>query len=161
MDLQSAQRRGGVGGEERVARAGGEDDHAALLEVAHRAAADVGLGHLLDVDRRHHPRVLADLLQRILQGERVQHRRQHSHVVAGCPVHAGCRTLQAAVDVAGADDDRHLHPALADGRDLARDPLDLGAVGAVIALPHQRLPRELQEDAAEFGLGLAQSPTRK
>ena len=40
--------RRGVGGEERVARAGGEDHDAALLEVADRAAADVRLGDLGD-----------------------------------------------------------------------------------------------------------------
>ena len=48
VDLGGAQRGGGVGREERVAGAGGEDHDAALLEVAHRAAADVGLGDLGD-----------------------------------------------------------------------------------------------------------------
>ena len=46
VDLERAQRGGGVGREERVAGAGGEDHDPALLEVAHRAAADVGLGDL-------------------------------------------------------------------------------------------------------------------
>ena len=44
LDLHRAQRRGGVGGEVGVAGAGGEDDDAALLEVADGAAADVRLG---------------------------------------------------------------------------------------------------------------------
>src|SRR5688500_18457437 len=52
--LAAAQRGRGVGGGERVARAGGEDHHLALLQVADRLAADVGLDHLLDVERRLH-----------------------------------------------------------------------------------------------------------
>ena len=52
-DLHGAQAGRGVGGEERVAGAGGEDHDAPLLEVARGAAADVGLGDLLHLDRRH------------------------------------------------------------------------------------------------------------
>ena len=52
VDLRGAQRGGGVGGEERVAGAGREDHHPPLLEVAHRAPADVGLG---DLARRRAP----------------------------------------------------------------------------------------------------------
>ena len=88
MDLERAQRGGGVGGEERVAGAGGEDHDAALLEVAHRAAADVGLGDLGDRDRRLHARVHAVLLERVLQRQRVEDGREHAHVVAGRAVHA-------------------------------------------------------------------------
>src|SRR5690606_38316384 len=43
--LGGAQGGGGVGGEERVAGAGGEDHHPTLLHVAHGAAADIGLAH--------------------------------------------------------------------------------------------------------------------
>ena len=167
MDLQRPQRRRGVGGEERVAGAGGEDHHAALLEVAHGAAADVGLGDLLDVDRREHPGVLAGLLQRVLQGQRVEHRRQHAHVVAGRPVHPLGRGGEAAVDVAGADDDRDLDPAGTDRRDLLGDALHLSRIGAVAKVAHQRLARELEQDAFELGvvghLGprAYSSPTRK
>src|SRR6267378_7137143 len=50
--LAAAQRRRRVGGEKRVARPGGEDDDLAFLQVADRLAADVGLDHLLDVERR-------------------------------------------------------------------------------------------------------------
>ena len=91
VDLERPQRRRGVGGEERVAGAGGEDHHPALLQVAHRAAADVGLGDLGDRDRRHHPGVGAAPLERVLERERVEHRRQHAHVVGGRPVHARAR----------------------------------------------------------------------
>ncbi len=161
VDLQRPQGRRGIGGEKRVAGAGGEDHDPALLQVPHRTAADVGLGDLLDVYRRHHPGVLADLLQRVLERERIEHRRQHAHVVAGSAIHAGGGALQAPVDVAGADDNRHLDRTGADRGHLLGDPFDLRRVGAVITLPHQRLSRELQEDASELRLRLGQSPTRK
>ena len=102
-----------------------------------------------------------------MQGERVQHRGQHPHVVAGCPVHPARGALDAAVDVAGADDHRDLDAAIADRRDLLGDALDLGAVGAVIEAPHQRLAGELQQDPPEAGSGerspamTLSSPTRK
>ncbi len=74
---------------------------------------------------------------------------------------------EAAVDVAGADDDRHLDPAGADRRDLLGDPLHLVGVGAVGEIAHQRLAGELEQDAFELGvvghLGprAYSSPTRK
>ena len=52
--LHAAQRRRGIGGEKRIAGAGGENHDLALFQVAHRLAADVGLDHLLDVERRLH-----------------------------------------------------------------------------------------------------------
>ena len=108
MDLVGAQRRGAVGGEERIAGAGGEDHHAALLEVADGAPPDERLGHLADVDRGLHPGVDAALLQRVLQRQGVDHRRQHAHVVAGDAVDAAVAGGDAADDVAAADDDRDL-----------------------------------------------------
>ncbi len=155
MDLERAQRGGGVRREERVARARGEDDDAALLQVAHRTAADVGLGDLGYLDRRHHPRVGALPLERVLKRQRVQDRGEHPHVVGGRAVHSRGGAGQAAVDVAGADDDGHLHPALGEVRDLASDPLDALGVGSVLQGTHQRLAGELEKDSLEDGVGHA------
>ena len=69
VDLDRAQRGGGVGGHVGVAGAGGEDDDAPLLEVADRAAPDVRLGDLLDGDRRLRADVAADLLDGVLERE--------------------------------------------------------------------------------------------
>jgi hypothetical protein len=51
-DLECPQGGGGVRGEERVARAGGEDDDPLLLEVANRPASNVRLGDLGRGERR-------------------------------------------------------------------------------------------------------------
>ena len=152
VDLVRAQRGGGVGREERVAGAGGEDDDAVLLEVADRAAADVGLGDLGDGDRRLHARVHALVLERVLQRQRVEHGREHAHVVGGRALHARRGALQAAVDVARADHDRDLDAAIVDLADLARDRLHALRVGAVGEVAHERLPRQLEQDSLEGGL---------
>jgi hypothetical protein len=87
-DLHRAQRRGGVGGEVGVAGARDEDDDAALLEVADRAPADVGLA-ISDISIAVSTRVgHAEPLERVLQGEPVDHRREHAHVVGAGAVHA-------------------------------------------------------------------------
>ena len=126
LDLERAQRGGRVGREVRVAGAAGEDHDAALLEVPDRAAADVRLGHLADVERREHARVGAVPLERLLHRERVEDRREHAHVVAGRPVHAGGRRLHAAVDVPAADHERELEPGRVHLDELARERVDRG-----------------------------------
>ena len=108
VDLDGAQRRRGVGGEERIAGAGRENDDAILLQMAHGAAADVVLAHLVDADGGHHARVQPEALERVLHGERVHHGGEHAHVVAGDAIHAGAREARAAEDVAAADDDGDL-----------------------------------------------------
>ena len=108
LDLDRAQARGGVGREERIAGAGGEDRHAALLEVPHRATADVVLADLVDAHRGHDADLHAEALERVLQRERVHDGREHAHLVGGDAVHAGASEPRAAEHVAAADDDRDL-----------------------------------------------------
>ena len=48
---------------------------------------------------------------------------------------------------------RHVDAVVADLLDLGGDALDLGGIGAVLERSHQRLARELQQDALEAGLG--------
>jgi hypothetical protein len=54
VDLERAQGGGGVGGEVRVAGPGREDHDPAFLEMPDRAAANVRLRDLADVERREH-----------------------------------------------------------------------------------------------------------
>src|SRR3954454_3679 len=151
VDLAGAQRGGGVGREERVPRAGGEDDDAPLLEMAHRAAADVGLGDLADVERGLHARVDVELLERVLELQRVEDDREHPHVVGRRAVHALGRSGDPAVDVARPQHDRDLDAAIVHALDLLGDLAQALEVGAVLEVAHERLARELQQDAPEDG----------
>ena len=65
---------------------------------------------------RHHARVDAQALERILQRQRVHDGGEHAHVIGRDPVHAGARQPRAAKDVATAEHHRHLHAQLASGR---------------------------------------------
>ena len=94
-------------------------------------------------------------LERVLERERVQHGRKHSHVVAGGAVHPAGRGGEPAVDVAAADHDRHLDAAAVHGGDLRGDRLDPLGIGSVGEAAHQRLARELEQDAAEARRRLA------
>ena len=91
-----------------IAGAGAEDDDAALLEVADGAAPDERLGDGAHLDRRDDARDHALLLERVLQRQRVDDRREHAHVVGGGAVHAARAGRDAAEDVAAADDDGRL-----------------------------------------------------
>src|SRR5688500_6227931 len=148
--LAAAQRGGGVGGKERVAGAGGEDHHLALLQVADRLAPDVRLDHLLDIERRLHAAGDSRLAHRVGQRERIHHGGQHSHVVGGGAVHAGRARRHAAENVAAADHHAELHPEARDLRHLAHDRLDGLAVDAVRVVAHQGLAGQLEQNALVF-----------
>ena len=148
MDLDRAQGRSGVGGEERIAGAGGEDHHAAFFQMSDRAPADVGLGHRAHLDRRQHARLTAGLLERVLEGQRVDDGGQHTHVVSGGSLHAARAGGHAAENVAAPDDDRQLDAQRGDLAYLVADPREHGRVEPVALAPGQSLPRELQDYAA-------------
>src|SRR6202042_2899263 len=144
-DLDGTQRGGRVGGEERVAGAGGEDHDAALLQVSHRATADVVLAHLVDANGGHDPGLYAEPLERILHGERVHDGREHAHVVGGHPIHAGACQACAAKDVAAADDHGDLHRHQHDVLQFTGDALDDRRVDAVIPVAHQGFTGQLHQ----------------
>src|SRR5205823_4156125 len=83
FDLHGAEAGGGVGGEEGVTGACGEDDDAAFFEVAHGAAADVGFGDLVHLNGGHDATVEAELFDGVLEGYGVDYCGEHAHVV-GC-----------------------------------------------------------------------------
>src|SRR5262249_30894770 len=125
----------------------GEHHDAALFEVADRAAADEVLAYLVDLERAHYPRLRADLLQRVLHCKRVDHGREHAHVIAGHAVHAGCGEALAAKDVAAADHHADLHAGALYLECFACKAIKHLRVDAVVSLAHQGLARELQQDA--------------
>jgi hypothetical protein len=104
-----------------IAGAGAENHHLAFFEVTDRLAADIGLDHLLDVQRRLHAGVDARLAHRIGQRHGVHHRRQHAHVVGRGAIHAGGRAGQPAEDVAAADDDADLDAEIGHRLDFRHD----------------------------------------
>ncbi len=128
-----------------------EEDDAALLEVADGPPADERLGDLAHLDRRHQAGRDSALLERVLQGQSVDHGREQAHVVAGHAVDALRRRGHAPDDVAAAEDDRGLDPEGVDLLDLVGETGDHVRRDAEPLVPHQRLPRELQEDASIDG----------
>src|SRR6185503_1304695 len=149
--LAAAQGCRSVGGEERISGAGGKNHHFAFFQVADCLAADVGLDHLLDVERRLHAAGDSCLTHGVRQRERVHHGGEHAHVVGGGPVHSLRARRQAAEDVAAADHHAELHPHARDLRDLVDDRLDRRAVDAKRIVPHQGFPRQLEKDPFVFG----------
>ena len=113
-----------------------------------RAAPDVRLGDLADLERRHHARGDAGLLEGVLHRERVDHGREHAHVVALRAVHPGARALEPAEDVPAADHDAHLRAERVDLGELRGRGADDLAVDAEAAVPPaERLAAQLQDDA--------------
>src|SRR5207302_931155 len=98
-DLHRAQRGGRVGGEIRIAGARREDDHTLLFQVSDRAPADVGFGQLAHFDGGLNAGDRALFLERVLQGERVEHGGQHAHVIGRGPLHAAVGGVDPPVDV--------------------------------------------------------------
>src|SRR6516164_3086212 len=158
IDLDGAQRRRGIGGEERIAGTGGEDRHPSLFQMAHGAAADVVLAHLVDADSGHDAHVHPEALECILHGERIHHRRQHAHVVRCHPVHTGACQSRTAEDVAPADHHGELHLHLDDLAQLSGNTLNHHRIDAVVTLTHQRFARELDENPGERRLHVIHRP---
>src|SRR5882724_1767163 len=146
--LGGAQRGGGIGREEGIAGAGGEDDHAALFHVPHRAPADIGLAHRRHRDRGLDPRMHAQLFERVLHGERVHDGREHAHIVGRRALHALHRPGDAAEDVAAADHQADLDAHAIDGLNVAGNARHGFLVEAELLRSHQRFAGDLQEDAA-------------
>src|SRR3990172_10266883 len=131
VDLDGAKGGGCIGRHIGVGGAGGEDDHATLLQVADGAAADVGLGDGGDGDRALGADRESVPLQRVLQGEGVDDGGQHARVVGGGAVHAGGGGGDAAEDVSRADDDSDFDPHALDRLQLPGDGIDHRGVHAL------------------------------
>jgi len=115
--------------------------------VAEGPPADPLLGDLGHRDGGHRPGRDAGVLQRFLERQRVDHGREHPHVVAGRPVEATPAGGHAPEDVAAADHDPNVHAKRVDGPDLGRDRADDVEVDPVLALAEQRLAAQLEQDA--------------
>src|SRR5262249_30231549 len=114
--------------------------------MTNRAQWDERLRYLRHRDCSLHARRLTRGLQRVLEGERVDHRREHAHVVGTGAVHTPVLAAHASPDVAAADHDGDLDAELATGGgNLVGDPLDDRGVDAESAAHvGEGLTRELQ-----------------
>ena len=100
---------GGVGGEEGMTGASGEDDHPTFFEVAEGPATDEGFGDVFHLDGGHDAGLDSGAFEGVLEGERVDDCGQHPHVVSGVAVHpAFAGGGGAAPDVSSSDDDGEL-----------------------------------------------------
>ena len=84
-------------------------------------------------------------LEGVLHRERVDHRREHAHVIGRDAVHAGFGKPRAADDVAAADHEAHLDAETEDFRDFACDSPDDDGVDAVLMIAEQRLAAQFQQ----------------
>ena len=85
------------------------------------------------------------LLERVLQGEGVDDRAEHAHVVALRAVHAGARSLEPAEDVAAADHDADLDPLGVHLGELGREGLQrLGLDSEAPSSPQSASPLSLR-----------------
>ena len=75
---------------------------------------------------------MPEVLERVLQRERVHDGGEHAHVIGRDPIHAGAREPRAAEDVAAADHDRDFDTELAHIAHFARDALEHLGIDAVI-----------------------------
>ena len=95
----------------------------------------------------------AVVLERVLQRQRVDDRRQHPHVVGRRAVHALRARRQAAEQVAAADHDRGLDAELLDLLDVFRDLGGDRGVDSELLLAHQGFAGKFEQDALVGGSG--------
>jgi len=114
--------------------------------LARSAAADERLGHLRHRDRGRHASLRAAPLQRVPQGDGVDDRGQHPHVVARDAVDALGGRRHAAKDVPAADDDGDLNTRAMDLDDLVGHAGDGVRIDGVPAPAHERFPGKFEKD---------------
>ena len=162
MDLGRAQSGRGIGGEEGRAAAAGEEDNLARLKVLDGAAGIVALAHAHDVHGGHDARLRAELTQHIAHGDAVHTGGEHAHAVGVDALDLSGSVLDAAPEVAAADDDADLGALLGGLFQHLAHGGDEVKVKAGLLLPGQRLTADLDNDTVElfhgtnpFGLSVA------
>ena len=121
--------------------------------MAQRAPANEWLRHLAHLDRGHNARGRALAFDRIREGERVDHGRQHPHVVSGRPIDTPGAGREATEDVPAADDHSGFDAKRLDLRNLLGDLISGDRVDPERLFTHQGFAGELEEDAAIGGFG--------
>ena len=119
-----AQRGGGVGGEKRIAGAGGENDHLAFVELAFGFAADEGFRDVFHFDGGLHDAAHAVVFERAFERQGVHHGGEHADVVGGGAVHAAGGGAGTAPEIPAAHDDAELQAGIHGFADFRGDAVD-------------------------------------
>ena len=150
FDLDGAESRAGVGGEEGVAGAAGNDCHSAFFDGIDGVPLAVVFSDGEHIDCGEHLGGLAYVAQRRRQRERVDDGGKHTHLVAFDAVKAFGGACHAAEDVAATDDDSYLYSVIYDFFYLVSIRGEALCVDAVALVAHQRFAAELEQYAIIF-----------
>ena len=150
FDLDAAERRTGVGGEVGVAGAGAHDHHFAAFEGFEGFPLRIELADGFHTDGGEHAVGHTLRTEGGGEGEAVDDRGAHAHLVAFHAVETFAGAAEAAEDVAAADDDAHLHAHFADLANLVGIFVETLGVDAVTLGTHEAFAAEFEENAFEF-----------
>ena len=115
-------------------------------------SADIRLSDAAHLDGSLHAHLHAALLQAVGQCEAVNDRREHAHMIRPGPLHPVAAVLDAAPEVAAADNNADLHARLHTLLDHVADTADHIKIQAPVGVAGQRLAADLQQDAPVFRL---------
>ena len=149
-DLRRAQHSCRIGREKRVACAAAENYHTALFQMTRCTLTDIRLRNAVHLDRGLHAHRHIPLLKRIRQRERIDRRRQHSHVVCAGALHFAAAVLNAAPEVATADDNADLAAFLIALFDYVTYRPDHIKIQAEMLIPCKRFAADLDQHALIF-----------
>jgi hypothetical protein len=111
--------------------------------MPNRPTPNIRLADLIHLDCRHHPAENIALLQRILDRQRVNHRRQHAHVVRRNAVHLLGLFRNAAEEIPPAHHDGRFHPQLVNISQFPGNFVDANRIDAEAFTRCQSLAGEL------------------
>src|SRR5262249_50854079 len=131
--------------EERIPGTGCKDYNAALFEVSYCPAAYKRLGNLLHFNGAHYSSEGFLIFQCVLESDRVEHRRQHTHVIGGSAIHSLCRQRQSAKDISASDHDGHFDAKMMHAIHFLGDSGDGCRIDPVTLITHQSFAGKLQQ----------------
>src|ERR1035437_5512171 len=115
--------------------------------MPNRFAPNKRLGKLRHRDRGHEPAINSRGFESILQSERVDHRGEHSHLIALHAADAFRASRDAAKDISAADHNSNLDSHCSTLHNIGRELSKHFRIDTIFTLTHERLARKLEEDS--------------